>query len=135
MRKEIIYILPLVLCSCVTNLYTVDFSSAFGGDVQKSKDVSIIGYFDNSVINSYSMIENPQDLGTSKCIALLINGVDKKKLENEKRERIRFEGQILYVRDLNSIMPGEYGTINNRDWSGTHCRGEVVIFVKHVILL
>lgn len=86
MRKEIIYILPLVLCSCVTNLYTVDFSSAFGGDVQKSKDVSIVGYFDNSVINSYSMIENPQDLGTSKCIALLINGVDKKKLENEKRE-------------------------------------------------
>lgn len=104
-------------------------SSAQRGATSDLK-VSIEGTLDTTGIDFYSLFASRGDIRGSACIALILTDAGLKKAKALNGKRVIVRGKLLFLADLNTLLPDQSGKINGRIWAGTRCTGESAIYVS-----
>lgn len=131
MLKVLAVLQLLTLAACVQRHTDVPFDAAVQGEVSQESPVRVSGIFDTTGVGFYSLIGVNARLGTTDCIALILTEADRERAEEINGRRVIVEGHVMFVSDLERLIPTHNGDINGRAWFGTHCT-EVALYVTRM---
>lgn len=131
MLKAIVWA-AMIVAACAAPERTVPFAQALSGEATSDLKVSIEGTLDTTGIDFYSLFASRGDIRGSACIALILTDAGRKKAKQLNEKRVLVRGKLLFLADLNTLLPDQSGKINGRIWAGTRCTGETAIYVSEL---
>jgi hypothetical protein len=108
------------------------FSAALRGDVPLERDVVLTGVMDTTGINFNSLIGPSAAFGTTQCVALILTASDQSRARRLHGHSVAVRGGVMFLADIERMIPDDLGTVNGRDWTGTPCEGEIALFVRRL---
>ena len=122
----------LVLSACLSHRTITDFEDVFRGSITYPAEITVDGLMDTSGVNFYSLFNVGSPLTGSDCIPLILDSVGQDRAKRLSGRRVTVQGRALPMDELNEAIPGQYGEIDGREWSGTRCDGRAAIYVTQL---
>ncbi len=108
------------------------FAQAMAGNVAAGSNIVLTGRVDPSIPDSPSLIDRAGEQGTDRCVALILDRKDSRRVRRNGGALVKVEGKAYFLADLARIFPDTLGEMNGRLWTGTACHGELAVFVDRL---
>jgi len=122
----------MTLSACVSPVSTANFDDVYLGSLSYPSEVSLDGVIDTSGTNFYSLFDFGSPLTGSDCIPLILDRTGQNRAKRLNGRRVVVQGRVIPMDKLNEVIPGQYGEIDGREWSGTRCDGKAAIYVTQL---
>lgn len=120
-----------VLSACATQIATVPFREIYREAWTASSEIIVAGVMDTSGVNFFSLFGSGARDG-SDCVPLILNHLGQTRAKQLSGRRVLVQGRAIPMDELDQVIPGQYGEIDGREWSGTRCFGKTAIYVVRI---